>query len=137
MSEGGFPYMRTLVPHQDEYLAGFQAEKYQVELAEGFEIARNMMKDPINATVCRDIGGDVQSVHSIDSRYLDVTFKHLLLPVWVSAYRFRETVYRIVINARTGEVQGERPYSVWKIAFAILGAAALIGAIALIVAASS
>jgi len=47
--------------------------------------------------------------------------------VWMSAFRFRDKIYRFVVNGRTGEVQGERPYSRWKIAFAILLAAALIG----------
>jgi hypothetical protein len=45
----------------------------------------------------------------------------------MSAFRFRDKTYRFVVNGRTGEVQGERPYSPWKIAFAILLAAALIG----------
>jgi len=38
-----------------------------------------------------------------------VTFLHLLLPVWIGAYRFQAKVYQVLVNARTGEVQGERP----------------------------
>ena len=60
-------------------------------------------------------GGDEQRVHQISTAYSGITFKHLLLPVWVSAYKFRDQIYQVLINARTGEVQGERPYSVWKI----------------------
>jgi len=67
-----------------------------------------------------DIGGDRQRIHSIDTRVKDVTFKHILLPVWMAAYKYRGKSYRFVINARTGQVQGERPYSAWKIAFAVL-----------------
>jgi len=59
-----------------------------------------------------------------------VTFKHALLPVWISAYRYGGETYRFLVNARTGEVQGERPYSWIKIALAI--AAGLI-AVAIIV----
>jgi hypothetical protein len=55
----------------------------------------------------------------------------VLLPVWISAYRFNRKVYRFVVNARTGEVKGERPWSFWKIAFAALGAAAVIAGIVL------
>src|SRR5439155_17500153 len=44
-----------------------------------------------------------------------VTFKHLLLPVWLASYRYRDTLYQILVNARTGEVVGRRPYSVAKI----------------------
>ena len=49
--------------------------------------------------------------------------------MYISAYRYQSKVYQVIVNARTGEVQGERPYSVWKITFAILGGLALIALI--------
>ena len=52
--------------------------------------------------------------------YNDVTFKHILLPVYAAAYRYRGTVYQFLVNARTGEVQGNRPWSWWKISLAVL-----------------
>jgi len=122
----------AVVPYQDEYVAGFRAEKYQVGLADGFEDARVMMESPIRRTIREDIGGDVQQVDSVNTAYHDITFKHLLLPVWISAYRFRDKVYRVLINARTGELIGERPWSVWKIVGAVLGAVAAIAVIALL-----
>ena len=48
------------------------------------------------------------------------TFRHLLLPVWIGAYRFQGKVFQVVVNARSGEVQGERPYSAAKITLLIL-----------------
>jgi hypothetical protein len=79
------------------------------------------MYEGICATIREDIGGDHQRIHSVKTRYENIMFKHLLLPVWLSAYRFRERVYRFLVNARTGEVQGERPYSWVKIALLVLG----------------
>ena len=110
----------ALVPYGDEYLSGFRAQNYTVELEGGFEIAKTIMAERIRQSVRRDIGGDDQRIHHLDTRYDDVTFKHILLPVWVSAYRYREKVYRFLVNARTGEVQGERPWSWLKIALAAL-----------------
>jgi hypothetical protein len=40
--------------------------------------------------------------------------------VWIGAYRFQARVFQVLVNARTGEVQGERPYSGVKIFFAVL-----------------
>ena len=122
----------NVVPYSDEYLSGFRAESYQISLPEGFEAAKGIMAPVINATIRRDIGGDEQQIHSAETRYSKITFKHILLPVWLSAYRFREKIFRILINARTGEVQGERPYSAWKIACAILAGLVIIGIIILI-----
>jgi hypothetical protein len=65
--------------------------------------------------VRNDIGGDEQRVHQVNTQYGDITFKHLLLPIYAGAYRFNGKVFQIVVNGRTGEVQGERPYSWLKI----------------------
>jgi len=67
-----------------------------------------------------DIGGDRQRVHDIDTDVRDITFKHVLLPIWMAAYKYRGNSYRFVVNGRTGRVQGERPWSAWKIAFAVV-----------------
>ena len=122
----------NLIPFADEYLSGFRAESYQVSLPEGFEEAKEVMASTIRNSIRRDIGGDEQLIRSAETRYSKITFKHILLPVWMSAYRFRDKVFRILINARTGEVQGERPYSQWKIAGAVLAGLVILGIIILI-----
>lgn len=116
--------LEALTPFQRDYLSGFTVESYTVGLKEGFAQARGVMEKEIRKSVQRDIGGDEQRVHSLNTNYANITFKHILLPVWISAYRFREKTYRFLINARTGEVQGERPYSAWKIVALLLGIAA-------------
>ena len=87
------------------------------------------MDPSIRTLIRRDIGGDVQRIISMKTNYDDITFKHLLLPVYVSAYRYKNKLYQFLVNGRTGEVQGERPYSWIKIAFAILLGVAIIAAI--------
>ena len=119
--------LEHLTPYQEAYLSGFRSEMYQISLEQGFERARELMAPLIRRDIERDIGGDHQRIHETDTRYGDVSFKHILLPVWMSAFRFRDKIYRFVVNGRTGEVQGERPYSPWKIALAILLAALLAG----------
>jgi DNA-directed RNA polymerase subunit RPC12/RpoP len=119
--------LANLTPYQEAYLSGFRSEMYQVELETGFERAREIMAITICRDIERDIGGDHQRIHAMDTRYGEIRFKHILLPIWMSVFRFRDKIYRFVVNGRTGEVQGERPYSPWKIAFAILLAALVIG----------
>lgn len=118
--------LANLVEYSEEYLSGFRTESYRIPLDQGFEVAKPIMAATIEASIRSDIGGDEQRIHSTDTRYDDVTFKHILLPVWISAYRYREKVYRRLVNARTGEVQGERPWSWIKIALLALFVAALV-----------
>ena len=112
--------LSELEPYQPAFLAGFRAEGYSIELQDAFQEARAYMDRVIERDVKFDIGGDRQRVHSINTRLGVLTFKHVLLPVWLAAYKYRGKTYRFVVNGRTGRVQGERPYSGWKIALAVI-----------------
>jgi DNA-directed RNA polymerase subunit RPC12/RpoP len=125
--------LKDLVDYRDEYLSGFRSQSYQVSLEEGFAIARQIMEGTIRQSAQADIGGDHQQVLSMKTQYDTVTFKHVLLPVWTSAYRYRERVYRFLVNGRTGEVQGERPWSAMKIAILVVVLLALIATIAVLI----
>ncbi|MGR3491532.1 MAG: primosomal protein N' (replication factor Y) - superfamily II helicase [Shimia sp.] len=129
--------LSELRPYAPEYLAGFRAEGYSVELEEGFEHAKVIMNRVIERDVRFDIGGDRQRIHDLRTEVRDVTFKHILLPVWLAAYKYRGRTFRFVVNGRTGAVQGERPWSAWKIAFAVILGALVAGAIGFLYAATS
>jgi len=122
--------LNALVTYQPQYLSGFNAEGYQVELEEGLVQAREIMDRVIVQDIRRDIGGDEQQISAKDTRISDVTFKHVLLPVWLAAYKYHDKTYRFVVNAQTGKVQGERPYSAIKIAIAVVLGLIVAGAIA-------
>jgi LSD1 subclass zinc finger protein len=117
---------KNVVPYNDQYLAGFRTEVNVVNIKSAYSEAKGRMQPRVEAMVENDIGGDEQQISSMDTRYLDPSFKHVLMPVWISAYRYQNKAYQFIINARTGEVQGERPYSVLKIVFFILGIIAFI-----------
>jgi len=119
--------LQALQPFAPDFLAGFQAEGYTVPLARGHEEAQAIMRGVIEQDVRRDIGGDVQQISTLDTDHSDETFRHILLPVWMAAYKYNGRTYRFLVNGQTGEVQGERPWSVWKITFAVLVVAILVG----------
>lgn len=104
-----------LKPYNPAFLSGFKAQRYQVDLEQGFEQMKQLIAGAIESDVRADIGGDVQTIGQLSTHYSGITFKHLLLPVYAGAYRFNGKVFQIVVNGRTGEIQGDRPYSVWKI----------------------
>lgn len=118
--------LNALCGYEPGYLAGFRAQRYQIELTQGFEDAKGMVATEIDRQVRRDIGGDEQRVSSIETNYSNIFFLHLLLPVWIGAYQFQGTVYHVVVNARTGDVEGERPFSVVKISLFTLMVLAIV-----------
>jgi DNA-directed RNA polymerase subunit RPC12/RpoP len=118
-----------LRPYEPAFLSGYKAQCYQVNIEEGFEVAKDVMAGEIRSDIVRDIGGDEQRIHSIKTSYSAITFKHILLPVYLASYRFNQKLYQVMVNARTGEVQGERPYSKLKITLFILMLVAVIALI--------
>lgn len=133
LTEGLEPWdLGQLTPFDAGYLSGFMAERAALSLEEGFAVAKQKMVPPIESAIRSDIGGDTQQISDYSTSHHNVTFKLCLLPLWISSFRYDDKVYRFVVNARTGEVAGERPYSKLKIAMAILGAILLIVAIVLI-----
>ncbi|UWZ47496.1 hypothetical protein Dmats_14460 [Dactylosporangium matsuzakiense] len=116
-------------PYRPEYLAGHDTLRYDVEPEQGLENAKGKMRPIIEQDCREDIGGDEQRVEQMHTQYNDVTFKLMLLPVWIACYLYAGKTYNIQVNGITGEVAGERPYSAFKIAMAIVGALAAIAII--------
>jgi predicted RNA-binding Zn-ribbon protein involved in translation (DUF1610 family) len=121
--------LKRLEEFNPEFLSGFKTERYAIGLEEGFDRARAIMDQHIRRLCERDIGGDHQILETVNTQHVGVTFKHILLPVWIGAYRYRDVPYRVLVNARTGKVFGRRPYSWVKITALVL---AILLAIALV-----
>ncbi len=120
----------ALVPYDERFLSGFRSEVYEVGLDQGFEIARGIMSSAIRRDVLRDIGGDQQRIHSVQTKHYDTTFKHVLLPAWTASFEYRRKRYRLAVNARSGRVVGERPWHWPTIVLAVtIGMSVLGGAL--------
>lgn len=103
-----------------DYLSGFKTERYAVGLKEGLAKAKELMEPTIDSLIRRDIGGDHQRISSKTTHYSGITFKHVLLPLWVALYRYHEKTFQVLVNGRTGKVSGYRPWSWWKIALLVI-----------------
>lgn len=122
--------LQQLQPFHPQFLAGFLARTYDISLQDGFEVAQQRVHTALGIDVRQRIGGDTQRVHECRTAFNLVTYKHLLLPLWLVAYRYHDRIYRVAINGCTGELHGERPYSAWKITFLVLFLLAVAGLIA-------
>ena len=107
-------------PYSAEYVAGHLSRTYDRTAEQCFEPAKQQMEAEIDRTVRRDIGGNQQRVHSKDSRWYDMRFKYLLLPVWLLTVVYEGKPFQVCINGVSGEVQGRRPISKVKVTLAVL-----------------
>jgi hypothetical protein len=82
---------------------------------EDFALLRSNGMPTYHLASCAD-DSDLLISHIIRGQdHLTNTFKHVLMPVWISAYRYRDKVYRFLVNGQTGEASGESPLSWWKV----------------------
>jgi LSD1 subclass zinc finger protein len=117
--------LKGLMPYNDKYLSGYRTETYATDVKTGYEEAKQRMEPVISEAIKEDIGGNEQRIHHVSITYRNPTFKHILLPVWMSCFRYKGKVYQFLVNAQTGEVQGDRPFSAIKIALAVMAGVAI------------
>ena len=117
----------SLVPFDEKYLSGFEAEEYTVGLDNGFEFAKAKMSHKIEKNIRYDIGGDQQQIQQMHTQHNDIRYKNVLFSVWTASFTWNNKAYYYAINAQTGKIVGERPYSYVKIIFAILTVMSFIG----------
>lgn len=112
--------LKKLQPFNSGFLSGFVTEKYTIPLKQGHLSAKGEAKRIAKRWCRQDIGGDTQRVTSMNMSLSDETFKHILLPVYISAYRYKGKEYNFYINGENGTISGTRPYSFWKIFSAVV-----------------
>lgn len=122
---------RELVPYRPEYLVGWEAEEYAIDLDGGWERGEARMFEEQELRCSQDVPGDTQRNLVVHTQLSDVRWKHVLLPLWSLSYSFRGEPYPVLINGQNGRIVGRAPYSWVKILFAVIVVLLLIGAIAL------
>lgn len=123
--------LNELVSFSPKYLTGYAVLHYKNGLEAMWEHAQSYMGDTVRDEVHRTVkrGADVVGAVNTCVTYSKITFRQLLLPVWIVTYRYKNKSYHIYINGQTGMIFGDSPYSVLKIGIIALAAAAVIGAL--------
>jgi hypothetical protein len=125
------PYtMAELVPYRPEYLAGWRAEEYQIDLEQGWELGRERIEERQRARCAGDVPGDTHRNLRVRNTIRDVRWKHVLLPLWSLTYTFRGKPYAVLVHGQTGNVVGRAPWSWAKLSLSFLALVAAFLAIA-------
>ncbi|MCI4668440.1 MAG: zinc ribbon domain-containing protein [Bacteroidia bacterium] len=105
----------------NNYLMGWETELYQKDIKEGYRLADKIMDERLYQLCSGEVPGDTHRFLRVDTHKEGLTFKHMLYPVWVAAYTYKEKVFQFILNGQTGKVSGKKPKAAWKIILAILG----------------
>ena len=103
--------VKQAVEFQPEYLAGWPALTYDIPLAKATLNARERVVKRVRRELHQRILPTRQK-RDLDvsaGRWSGMTFKHILLPLWIGSYPYKGERYQILINGQTGEVGGDKP----------------------------
>lgn len=116
--------------YKPEYIAGFVAERYSIGLKDAWKTAMSSIKGKLKDRISDRIKSKHSAVHVrqlvVKTDYNNITYKYLLLPIWISNFKYNDKVYQFMINGQTGKVAGNTPLSIPKIIITVLGAIAVI-----------
>lgn len=119
--------------YKPEFLAGFGAERYSIGLKEGWEKAKHAIQNRLHAAITKKIRSEKKADHVKDLRmstvYSNITYKYLMLPIWISSFKYNGKVYQFMVNGQTGKVSGKAPVSATKVIITILTVLAILGAV--------
>jgi hypothetical protein len=110
----------ALRPYDAAYVAGWNVERYQVDLVAAAQASRQQMMSKTTALCSQQVPGDTQRNLDVDADFSRQTFKHILVPVWLLSYTYGAKSYQVVMNGVTGKLEGEHPKSWVKITLAVI-----------------
>jgi len=108
---------RQVKPFAMQYLSGFFAEKYDMNMSAMFpriqkravqasdQLLRATMKNYSSVSVTRS-----------DIKVMSTSWEYMLLPVWFMTYSYRGKIYEFALNGQTAKFVGTPPVSVPRIA---------------------
>jgi hypothetical protein len=103
--------IKEAVEFNPDYLAGWSAMTYDLPLAEaslkGREIVARRLRRLLYSRV--ELASEKRNVSGNGVSWSGLTFKNVLLPLWVGSYRYHNQEYRLLVNGQTGKVGGEKP----------------------------
>lgn len=121
MVERIYPFeTESLVPYDPGFLSGWGAEAYTVDLKQAWGTGQQIIQGDVQAACARQVPGDTHRNLQVDTAFSNMMYKHVLFPMWIASYRYRDKVYHFLINGQTGEVQGQAPISWIKVVLVIL-----------------
>jgi DNA-directed RNA polymerase subunit RPC12/RpoP len=107
--------LNDLVSYTPDYLAGWQAHAYDINLPAAWETGKDAMRERAKTACYENIPSPHVRNFSMSADFRNENWRYLLLPVYLAAYNFEDKVYQVMVNGQSGVVAGQKPVAWWKI----------------------
>ena len=118
--------------YRTDFLHGFSASQYERDGQECWKEARRRMENQIHNEILSKYHYDVVQSLNTRTRCFDMTYKYMLLPVYVGHYGYNKKMYNFFVNGQNGKIKGKTPKSPLRIGIAVLIGLAIAAGIAVL-----
>jgi DNA-directed RNA polymerase subunit RPC12/RpoP len=101
--------LSALVQYEPAFLAGMQARAYDIPLEDAWENARDVMREKTRLACYSQASTPKVRNFSMELDFSDESWRYVLLPMYVAAYRFQDKSFQVMVNGQTGRIAGQRP----------------------------
>jgi len=113
--------MPALKRYEPYYLAGWMSEEYSVDADEALVRCKQVFHNRQEKAITAFLPGNTNRSLQAQTQFRDIISDLCLLPIYVLSYRYKDKVYRFLLNGQTGKADGDKPISVARIAAAVVG----------------
>jgi hypothetical protein len=114
-----YPYnLNQLTVYDAGYLAGWQAQAYEMQLKPAWELGKQRMREQAKSACYRDVSSSHVRNFSMTADFSDERWRYVLLPNHLATYEFENKVYHVMVNGQTAVVAGQKPIAwlrVWLV----------------------
>ncbi len=101
------------------YLMGFMAYRYDYEISNCWDDAKARMDAFIKKRILSKYVYDRIAYFNASTTHERVTYKYVMLPVYVGAFTYTKKAYNFFVNGNTGKVTGKTPTSPLRVLIAV------------------
>ncbi|MEM7343521.1 MAG: hypothetical protein AAF485_04715 [Chloroflexota bacterium] len=113
--------LHELAPYEPKYLAGFQAQSYDIPLETAWETGRHGMREKTR-NACRNQASTSRIRNfSMNLDFTDENWRYILLPIYIATYIYQDKTYQVMINGQNKAISGQRPADWGKVWLAVIG----------------
>lgn len=116
--------------YQENFLLGFMAYHYDKEITDCWNEAKSIIDDVLRKRILNQYTYDVVGYLNVSTKHEGVTYKYVMLPVYIGNFNYNKKLYNFFINGTNGKTYGKTPVSPWKVLFTVLLGLVVVGAIA-------
>ena len=121
---------QTIKEYSGDYLTGYMARRADRKIEDCWDDAKAVIDSDIRRLILSRYSYDVVSYLNVSTSHSDVTYKYVLLPIYLLNYKYGKKYYKVHINGNTGKVAGKAPVSPIRVLITVVLGIAVAGLLA-------